>query len=163
MLRELVVNYHDVTPASTVRQWRALTTDPAMDWDRFRHQLGELISATPASQASVAREADVSPSYVTLLLKGERPNVGLETLERVVRAAGGKMHVDIAPAAVPIVAAEDKLAPLLAVARDLDADSIAYLARLAPDIADTTDLHKDIISRMVASDAAAARAARQHG
>lgn len=89
-----------------------------MDWVVLGKQIRELRRRNSLTQQAVAEVADVSHTFVSHLEKGRR-NATIETLEKIVSAAGGTLRVVAAPVDVAVPAG------------GLTAEERALVARLA--------------------------------
>jgi transcriptional regulator with XRE-family HTH domain len=62
----------------------------------FTEELHNLAEAKGLSRADLARRLEVSPAYITKVFRGD-VNFTIETMVRLVRALGGKLHLHLAP------------------------------------------------------------------
>jgi len=62
----------------------------------FTENIYRLMEQKKISKADLAKALQVSPAYVTKILKGN-VNFTLETMVRLARAVGGRLHTHVAP------------------------------------------------------------------
>jgi transcriptional regulator with XRE-family HTH domain len=105
-----------------------------MDMTRLAADLKRLRERRGWTQDDVAAKVDVSRSYISLIEKGARQNISLEVLERITKALGGDLQIDVDPAA-----------SATAIGRDLTAEDRLYLREFAA----LLPLVRDPVERLV--------------
>ena len=64
----------------------------------FTEGLHKMMEANGVSRSELARRLEVSPAYITKVLRGN-VNFTLDSMVRLVRAAGGEVSLQVAPKA----------------------------------------------------------------
>lgn len=64
----------------------------------FTEGLHKMMEANGVSRSELARRLGVSPAYITKVLRGN-VNFTLDSMVRLVRAAGGELNLQVAPKA----------------------------------------------------------------